>query len=77
MGKRFSTENNFIRRDASGPANPTLQVRDISQRSRGAPNSFATQEGIQITVKNEDLAKEQVRRFTSKLNLVTEVTIAF
>ena len=77
MGKRFSTDNNFISRDASGPANPTLQVRDISQRSRGAPNSFATQEGIQITVKNEDLAKEQVRRFTSKLNLVTEVTIAF
>ena len=63
MRKRFSRENNFTSREASGPPIPTLQVRDISQRPRGAPNSFATQEGIQITVNSGDLAKQRVRRF--------------
>lgn len=57
--KPFSRENNFTSREVSGQPIPTLQVRDSSQRPRGAPNSFATQEGIQITIKNGNLAKER------------------
>lgn len=59
MRKPFSRENNFTSREVSGQPIPTLQVRDSSQRPRGAPNSFATQEGIQITIKNGNLAKER------------------
>lgn len=59
MRKPFSRENNFTSREVSGQPIPTLQVRDSSQRPRGAPISFATQEGIQITIKNGNLAKER------------------
>ena len=76
MRKRFSRENNFTDREASGHPIPTLQVRDSSLRPRGAPNSFETQEGIKITVKNGDLAKERVRHIICKMNLMTEVTTA-
>ncbi|XP_022787787.1 poly [ADP-ribose] polymerase 14-like [Stylophora pistillata] len=52
MRKRFSKENNFTAEERSGRAIPTL-------RPRGASNSFTTQEGIQITLKGGDLAKER------------------
>ena len=68
MKEPFSRENNFTGRVASGHPIPTLQVRDSSQRPKGAPNSFASKEGIQITVKNGDLARERVRGFICKLN---------
>lgn len=61
LRKRFGTEKNFTDQKSSRPSNSVVGTvsREKGIAMMGAPRSFTTQ-GIRITVKSSDLAKEKV-----------------
>ena len=61
LRKRFGTEKNFTDQKSSRPSNSVAGSvsREEGIAMMGAPRSFTTQ-GIRITVKSSDLAKEKV-----------------